>query len=514
MLKPRLKSSGSQTPAWSLLKYCPTIVVIAITLYLLSSLEYFLCPDVAGQFVIARMMRHGARLYTDIFEINPPLWFWIAIPFDWLTEVLKVPVAAMVIMAMSVFVLAIMGLVNRLLGEQDRLFRVFFVSYAAIILLLMPLRMFEQREHIVLITSIPYLLLAAARRSSQRVSIRLAMTVGITAAIGFALKPYFLGVPVLIEIWLITCLRNRWRPLRPETLSLAAVGVGYAAAVLVFAPQYLTDAVPILRYAYLGYGEPIWKLFGIMQLIWLFALVGIATQVRVIRTGMTPVTTALLIGAAGFAIAWLMQGKGWFYQALPTTGCLILALAAVVMEMRGRIGPFLKIAGPAILLVPLSLLMLPNELPLDKRDDIAPAVQGLRPGDPYGIISSFGIVSWPSLVDMHLRGSSRYLAYWMLRALSTPPVLPAVAQFGERVIGETVLDYRCLPPKVIIFVIFDRGSSLPIRDPERYFMRSPDFARLMAHYQPFQSGHIYNAYRQISPLEPVDQTRCRRAVTS
>ena len=38
--------------------------------------------DVAWQLWIAGRIHAGAHLYTDIVEVNPPLWFWMALPVD------------------------------------------------------------------------------------------------------------------------------------------------------------------------------------------------------------------------------------------------------------------------------------------------------------------------------------------------------------------------------------------------------------------------------------------------
>ena len=38
--------------------------------------------DVSWQLWIARQLNGGARLYRDIVEVNPPLWFWMALPVD------------------------------------------------------------------------------------------------------------------------------------------------------------------------------------------------------------------------------------------------------------------------------------------------------------------------------------------------------------------------------------------------------------------------------------------------
>ena len=37
-------------------------------------------PDVALHLWIAHQVNHGAQLYHNIVEVNPPLWFWMALP--------------------------------------------------------------------------------------------------------------------------------------------------------------------------------------------------------------------------------------------------------------------------------------------------------------------------------------------------------------------------------------------------------------------------------------------------
>src|SRR5688572_17432184 len=53
----------------------------------------FLLPinhDAVWQMWIGRQMLHGTGLYTDIVEVNPPLWFWISVPLAWLAQALHV----------------------------------------------------------------------------------------------------------------------------------------------------------------------------------------------------------------------------------------------------------------------------------------------------------------------------------------------------------------------------------------------------------------------------------------
>ncbi|CAN1547466.1 hypothetical protein MCEMIH15_02021 [Caulobacteraceae bacterium] len=43
--------------------------------------------DVAWQHHIAKEVLGGGELYRDVIDLNPPLWFWAAIPSVWLAEI-------------------------------------------------------------------------------------------------------------------------------------------------------------------------------------------------------------------------------------------------------------------------------------------------------------------------------------------------------------------------------------------------------------------------------------------
>jgi len=490
----------------------PIVLVAILTAGLLALTRGALCPDVAGQFWYANAMRRGVRLYTDIVEINPPLWFWMAMPIDALADWLRLRTEPLAILAVAALVLLAMAAVGRLLDHLPGLRRIALLAYLAAVLLILPARQLEQREHLALIAAIPYLVLAATRQRGDRVSPLLAAAIGLAAGLGLALKPYFLAVPLLVECWHLAALRRAYRPLRPETVALAAVGVAYGAAVLLFARDYITVTLPLLRSAY---GAVASSAVGSSPLlvIWLLLALPILSQHRAIRSGRAPVTAALLIGGGGFAVAWALQHKAWFYHGLPTTGCLALALAAVVAEVGLPRNKALGVSVPALLLLPLMFATIDMEMRVTPENDLGPAVADLREGDAFGLISASGATSWPALVNRGFRLSSRYGQYWMLHAIDAAPGDAALAALGRRVIRETAFDYRCLPPKVIIFTRpgRDLADAPPTADPLRYFLRVPEFADVLSHYRVWRSTPFYDAYRQVTPLAPVGRTLCRRA---
>src|SRR5215211_7582165 len=66
------------TPRWA------ALAVLFMVAPLCFSLQ--ITHDAAWQMWIGRQLLHGTNLYTDIIEINPPLWFWLAVPLAALSQ--------------------------------------------------------------------------------------------------------------------------------------------------------------------------------------------------------------------------------------------------------------------------------------------------------------------------------------------------------------------------------------------------------------------------------------------
>src|SRR5205085_4717459 len=273
--------------------------------------------DVASQLGTAQRIHEGARLYRDIVEVNPPLWFWMALPIDRLATLLHWPAASLLIGAFGILVALSLAATERLLRHIGPGPRTMFLAYAALILAAMPWMHVGQREQIVLIGTLPYAALFAARREGRPVPVLIAAAIGAGAALGFALKHYFLITPAALELWLVAGLGRRWRPLRPETLAIAAVGLGYATALLV-ERNYLTRMVPLVRLAYGQFGpRSIRFLFNPYLVIGagLFAFTVAHTKRLFNRS--SSIAAALFVAGLAFAATYFIQFKGWPYHTIP-----------------------------------------------------------------------------------------------------------------------------------------------------------------------------------------------------
>lgn len=491
------------------------LFTILLTMLLLAIVPRPLSPDVSGQLWIADRLRHGARLYTDISEINPPLWFWLAIPVDATADLLGVHAEDVLILLVGMAALLSLLATDRLFERPSPDARLAVLLFGACVLLVMPLRDLGQREQLTLIAALPYVALIAARRDGREVPRWLAACVGIGAAIGFAFKHYFVGVPLLLELWLLWCLRRDWRPVRAETLVLAVGAASYVIAILLLTPDYLRISVPEMMLAYNATGGPSWRyMIRPAQPVWLLMLCGIIAQRAVAGRPLPAMATALLIAALGFFLAWAIQHKGWPYQSIPTTGVLAMAMAMTLVAANGprvRISPL----AVAALIVPILLFAMPTQWAQTPDTDIAPALADLATGDTVGIISKEGRTAWPATVNRDFRFPGRP-SLWILAAVDAdaPGARdPRIDALGRKVIGETVIGYRCLPPKRIVFMPRASNAATTASDnPLAFFRRDPRFARLLDHYQRIDRAGNFDAFDLVRPLEPLPARMCPRGI--
>ena len=113
---------------------------------------------------------------------------------------------------------------------------------------------FGQREHACVLFAMPYLAAAVLRlQGGQSPRKSLAICIGLLAGIGFALKPYFLAVPALVELLLLA--RLGWRSLlvRVESLVLGLTVLAYVVTAGLLIPDYLKFTIELTRSTYWAY---------------------------------------------------------------------------------------------------------------------------------------------------------------------------------------------------------------------------------------------------------------------
>jgi hypothetical protein len=494
-------------------KYYPEIVLAAVALAAFALMQGLVLPDDVGwQFWIARQMLGGTRLYADIWEVNPPLWFWSAMPFAWLAERTGADWGAVLVGAVVTLGAVSAALTARLLAPPTPAGRCAVMLLGFAVMVILPASLTGQREQLALIGALPYAALIARRRAGVTTAPLLAVGVAVLAAYGFALKHYFLAVPVLLEAWLLLHQRSAWRPWRPELLTLGALALAYAAAVIALAPAFFSVMLPMVEVAYFGSQQGlVFTLVKPYVLFWVLAGAFLwLTRREPLRSG-SPVAgaavPALLLTWLGFAIAYVLQSRGWNYHSLAATGAIGLAVGLRALALRAWPG---RVLGGS-LVAALVLVMYPYR-PAPAPED--PLLDRVAPGEGV-FVASFDASAIFRRGREDKLWVSRAYSLWMVQAIAAAEAQgrtsPALARLEAQVLAAMSQDIRCHLPQLIVMQatpgVPGRGGDFSF---DAFLKRDAKLrAFLAAHYAAPQRTPIGLVYWRRGPAPPAEGLVCR-----
>lgn len=502
-----------QPPALAV--HVPTLALgVAAAASLLVLTDNPLTHDVVWQFWIARQLLSGAELYRDIWEVNPPLWFWSAMPIEALaaaTDVSPFRYLNALIVAWAAFAAwSVWRLADNL---SPRAGAWLACSAFALAVWCEPFD-FAQREQLALIGALPYAALIARRRAGESVSLALTILIAVTAAYGFALKHYFALIPLALEAWLFVG-RDKsfggagYRLFRVETVLLAAGAAIYGAAVLLLAPAFLREMVPMVSLAYGGYEEPLRRWFDEpAQIIWGLAAIALLHSHRT-GTKARPLQIASLIVASCFLVSYLLQAKGWQYQAMPVSAALLFACAIRMIDAPGAA----RLALGVPIVTALLLGQVHGHYRNYLRDRNEPLLQRAGAGEPVAVFSADPMWAWPTVEENGQVWALNLYSHWMLptigRAELAGTASPELRALAVRVRSQAGRDIACRPPAVILFEREPRYPIQPKRfDVTAFFLRDQRIsAFLTAHYREAPPTREFRVFDRVASVTPA--SRCR-----
>lgn len=451
-----------------------------------------LVNDVAWQLWIGRQINAGAALYGDILEVNPPLWFWIGAGFERLAAATGIAGERWLGLAFLAYAILSLLVTLRLLGEPRRQWAA-ALALVATLLLTSPYA-YLQREQFLLMAVLPYLALAVRRAEGGEVSRGLALVVGLIAAPGLALKHHFLIFPALIEAWLWW--RRRRFDIRPEQLSLVGAAFLYAAAVVAFAPSYLSIMLPLLQAGYHGYNPSLWTLLfqpGIVVGLFALAAAGLGRG----RLGM--LGEAAAVGTAAFILVFVVQGKNFHYQALPALGMALLTMLALLLGKGSGGGRLVAAVGLAV------ALMVPVKAGMARYDVFfLQAVRGLKAGEGVTMISPSQALAWPAVYERGLRWDSRTMGLWMVlspwAAEKKGQSETRMAALGTAVRRELAANIACKRPAMVIVDTF-YDEEAPGGDVFAWLNAEPRFRTALAGYREVEPVFVLRRFVPDAPNE-------------
>lgn len=331
--------------------HCRYRVSLAIAALIAAAVVYrfsrLVSHDVGWMLTSANQFLDGyGRLYQDIFfEVNPPLALFLTFPpvlFARATGLFDVDVLLIYVFLLASFSLILSALLLSRMPEIDKTLRNLLLLALALGLFVVPGPDFGQREHFLLIFTLPYLVLAAVRAQGHRPGIGLGVLCGVSAALGFSLKPHFLLVPALVEGYLLLRTKRPMQILRSEIIAMALAGFAYAAVIVTVTPEYLTEVVPL---ALDLYNDAIRNslLKVLFRLETVLVPLSITMHVLLRKHQRHPVFGDIFaIAAAGLYVVYLIQMKGWYYQVLPSLAAgictLLIAMSGLIEALAGQAG--------------------------------------------------------------------------------------------------------------------------------------------------------------------------------
>jgi hypothetical protein len=188
-----------------------------------------------------RWLLQGRALGSNLLDGNLPMVWLVFLPSAALVHwhLLNEPSAVQLVFWVYFLVsTALLSVVLSRLKSGERAASIGWVAGFVLLATLATGFSFGQREHACVLFSMPYLAAAVLRlQGAQGLPKSIAVSAGVLAGIGFAIKPYFLAVPALVERLLLA--RLGWRSLfvRIESLALGITGVAYVVIAGLLIPE-------------------------------------------------------------------------------------------------------------------------------------------------------------------------------------------------------------------------------------------------------------------------------------
>ena len=304
-----------------------------VALALATQIKFGMMADVAWLIDCDERWLRGAVPYRDFIEINPPASLLLYVPAVAAARFFGLPsevfVSGFGFLAAGAALAASANILRRVQGVGPSVW-----LCAIVALVVLPGETFCERDHLAAVLCIPFLALTLARAERAPVSLAAALAAGIGAAAMAAIKPPYALIGVLTALYLAT--RLGWRAVlkAPEYYAAAALGLVYVACVGPFFPDYVAHVLPIGIDVHVAARESLPTLLhspGALLVLLIAATAALTAGYSRYSPGFVVAGLATLAAM----LAYLIQGKGWVYQAVPAAMFATLA-GGFALEGQGR----------------------------------------------------------------------------------------------------------------------------------------------------------------------------------
>ncbi|WP_235602849.1 hypothetical protein, partial [Piscirickettsia litoralis] len=200
----------------------PLILIIIVSFVI--QLHIILSNDVIWLMTATARLLSGGSYVQDFFETNPPLILYLYTPAYLLKQYLAIPEEyAVYILTFSIGIisLALSKPSIRKIFHGDTVSESILVLSLVVIYFMLPSYAFAEREHLMIMLVMPYVISLAVDYYSEKKTVRI--FIGVCAGLGFCLKPYFIFAPVIFELYLFLKYRKFSLLIRAESIAVILV---------------------------------------------------------------------------------------------------------------------------------------------------------------------------------------------------------------------------------------------------------------------------------------------------
>ena len=411
------------------------VLIIILLSWVLQS-TFLLKSDDLWQMNLAQYVLNGKHYGNDFIEINPPLSIFMYMPAVIISKFFLISRIVSFKIVMTCYALISIALcfyfLMKIFRSEDRIMAFFLILLLPFIFLILPLYEFGQRENLLVIFAMPYFLLVVCRLQNSSINLNLQLFSGVMAALGFALKPFFLIAFVLVECYTVFNLykvdeEKKGRLLRAifraETICIVFFIFFYGLAIYVFFEQYLYVVVPIAaHFYYQSLAEPWTSL--IFDYVFCFCLLIMGFQfIHYKKNNHKALIKILTLTLIGFLMSYLIQRMRWYYHFLPAFSIALFLFTFQMMHWFSVLSKNKKsiliacVVCQAILLLPNALVFLTTRMAEQIKLDAYSVISYLHLNafhKPVYFISSAqtGLISDFEEADAYFSGSIE-VDFWM-----------------------------------------------------------------------------------------------------
>ena len=303
--------------------WLPCLLLILLTVAAKAALTPFnpLNHDVTFLAWTAKQVLGPPVYGRDILDVNPPLAFMLYSPAAFLAPWTgHDPAIRLTVILLSALSVAAFW------TSADRALRLPFTVILVLFFVLAFPNHFAQREQIAFLLCAPYVAGTGKQRGWS-------VLIGLMAAVGFMIKPYF-----LIPLAMLFAYRRR---IGIEEIVIAAAGIAYALVIALFFQPYVLEMVPAASATYWAFHHP-------FREIALQPLIILGSALSLFAAGARqPSAVPYLLATAGFTAAAIVQAKGFDYHLIPAWGFLALYITAMRFNAKPFVG---QVAGVFLLI--------------------------------------------------------------------------------------------------------------------------------------------------------------------